>query len=158
MVSYIAPTLNKGFHHEGRGLEHPHLLTSLHPCNTIALSQTLSYARPLSMVWAVHLCECSSSQTAAVQTAMVSGSSGIWGAQTPCETPIIPFLKSEQTQTISSQVSVKRKRKESLGRLDFLGSPTQGLRWSWVDFLPPHTGPPTWQLYFVQVRITDGNW
>lgn len=129
--------------------------TSLLPCNTIALSQTLSYARPLSRVWAVHRCECSSGQTAAVQTAVVSGSSGIWGAQTPCETSILPFLKSEHTQTTGI---CEKKKQRKPGAVGFSRLPTQGLSWSWVDFLAPHTGPPTWQLYFaLQVGITDGN-
>lgn len=138
MVSYIAPTLNKGFHHEGGSWS---IHTSLLPCNTIALSQTLAYARPLSMVWAVHRCECSSGQTAAVQTAVVSGSSGIWGAQTPCETSILPFLKSEHTQTTGICEKRKQRKPRAVG---FSRLPTQGLSWSWVDFLAPHTGPPTW--------------
>lgn len=108
------------------------------------------------MVWAVHLCECSSGQTAAVQTVIVSGSSGIWGAQTPCETSILPFLKSEHTQTTGI---CEKKKQRKPGAVGFSQLPTQGLSWSWVDFLPPHTGPPTWQLYFaLPVGITDGNW
>lgn len=121
MVSYIARTLKKGFHQEGGSWS---IRTSLLPCNTIALSQTLAYARPLSMVWAVHRCECSSGQTAAVQTAVVSGSSGIWGAQTPCETSILPFLKSEHTQTTG--ICEKRKQRKP-GAVGFSRLPTQGL-------------------------------